>query len=85
MTTTTDRSVEDERRERGAKLRRIRRSQGIPVAALAKQTDCSAKHIYNLEYGVVRPSVELLVRICRKLDVPFDELALSEDHERINA
>jgi transcriptional regulator with XRE-family HTH domain len=85
MTTTTDQTVEGERKARGAKLRRLRRTSGVPVAVLADRADCSAKHIYNLEYGVVRPSVELLVRICQQLNVPFDELALAEDHERINA
>ena len=85
MTTTTDRTVEDERKVRGAKLRRIRRSQGVPVAVLATRADCSAKHIYNVASGVKRPGIELLVRICRQLGVEFDELAIAEDRERFDA
>jgi transcriptional regulator with XRE-family HTH domain len=85
MTTTTDQTVEDERKTRGAKLRRLRRSQGVPVAVLARRADCSAKHIYNLEYGVTRPGIELLVRICQHLGVEFNDLAIAEDHERMNA
>lgn len=85
MTTTTDQTVEDERKARGAKLRRIRRSQGVPVAVLAARADCSAKHIYNIEYGAKRPGIELLVRICLGLGVDFDELAIAEDRERIDA
>lgn len=85
MTTTTDQTVEDERKTRGAKLRRLRRSRGVPVAVLATRADCSAKHIYNLESGVKRPGIELLVRICQNLGVPFEELALAEDRERIDA
>lgn len=85
MTTTTDQPVEAARKERGARMRRIRRSRGMSVPVLASGTDCSAKHIFNIECGDKRPGVELLVRICQRLNVPFDELALDEDRERFDA
>jgi transcriptional regulator with XRE-family HTH domain len=85
MTMTTDQQVEKERKDRGRKLRRIRRSRGLPVATLAGQAECSASHLDNIERGTKRPSVELLYRICRELAVPLEELATAEDHERIDA
>lgn len=85
MTTTTDRRVDEERKERGAKLRRIRKSRGYGLSALAEAVDCSFKHLDNLEAGRKRPSIELLHRICNRLEVPFDELATSEDRDRADA
>lgn len=83
MTTTTDRQVDEERKARGRKLRHIRRSRGLPVSTLAGQAECSASHLDNIERGFKRPSVELLYRICRELAVPIEELATSEDRERL--
>lgn len=85
MTTITDQAVEEARKERGAKMRRLRKTQGVPVAVLATRADCSAKHIHNIESGDKRPGIELLVRICQQLGVEFTELAIAEDHERMNA
>lgn len=85
MSTTTAQTIAEERKQRGLKLRRIRQSRGLRVSALAEQVECSANHLYNLEHGRKRPSIELLYRICRELAVPMDELATSEDHARIGA
>lgn len=85
MTTTIDHPVDEERKTRGTKLRQIRRSRGLGLSALAERAGCSNKHLDNLEAGRKRPSIELLYRICRELAVPFDDLAITEDHERVNA
>jgi transcriptional regulator with XRE-family HTH domain len=83
MTMTIDQQVNGERKARGKKMRRIRRSRGVPVRVFAERVECSPAHVDNIEHGRKRPSVELLYRICRELAVPIEELATTEDKERL--
>ena len=59
----------------GQRLRRLRRSRGLPAHRLAEQANLSTRHIWRLEAGT-RPRVAAvtLARIALALDTSVDYL-----------
>ena len=61
----------------GDKIRQLRRERSLSLAQLAKRTGVSDSYISQLECGSMDPSVSILRKISRELQVPvsafFDE------------
>ncbi len=51
----------------GRKVREFRKAEGMSVKDLARKVGCSYKHLFNIENGVVRPSIEVYVELVRAL------------------
>lgn len=51
----------------GARLREARHGANLTVRELADLAGCSNKHLFNVEYGETRPSIELYVALVRVL------------------
>lgn len=58
----------------GPRLRALRESRGVTLAALAKATGISVSTLSRLESGGRRPSLELLLPLAKAHQVALDEL-----------
>ncbi|MGW4052379.1 helix-turn-helix domain-containing protein [Streptomyces sp. NPDC004779] len=58
----------------GPRLRRVRTTRGVTLAALARTTGISKSTLSRLEAGQRRPSLDLLLPIAQAFQVPLDEL-----------
>jgi transcriptional regulator with XRE-family HTH domain len=58
----------------GARLRRLRKEQGLSLAKLAFQ-GCSTSYLCKVEAGDRVPSTPILAELARRLDVSIEELA----------
>lgn len=58
----------------GPRLRAIRRSRGVTLAALATETGLSESTLSRLENGKLRPTLEQLLPLARAHGVPIDDL-----------
>lgn len=52
----------------GLRVRELRKGAKLTVNELAGKVGCSYKHMFNLEQGETRPSIELYVSLVRALD-----------------
>ena len=57
-------------------LRDQRLAYGLSQRELARQVGCSGPHISDIENGKVLPSLRLLYRLARTLNIPESELLL---------
>ncbi|MGV3709647.1 MAG: helix-turn-helix domain-containing protein [Gemmatimonas sp.] len=56
-------------------LQTLRKAAGLSQEALAQETGTTQRTISRLESGdLVRPDLELLVRICEVLEITMDDL-----------
>jgi transcriptional regulator with XRE-family HTH domain len=62
----------------GARLREARQRRGIGVRELARQTDCSASLISQVELGKIAPSVSTLYTLTSFLGVSMDSLFVAD-------
>jgi len=62
----------------GARLREARQRRGIGVRELARQTDCSASLISQIELGKIAPSVSTLYALTSFLGVSMDSLFVTD-------
>lgn len=60
--------------EVGPRLKRLRSTRGVTLAALSEATGISKSTLSRLEGGQRRPSLELLLPIAQAHQVPLDEL-----------
>lgn len=51
----------------GGRVRELRKSAGWSVEELAAKIGCSYKHLFNVEQGETRPSIEIYVSLVRVL------------------
>lgn len=51
----------------GTKIRELRKAAGMDVKQLAARIGCSYKHMFNIEQGETRPSIEIYVSLVRVL------------------
>lgn len=58
----------------GSPIRRRREALGLKPAQVAAAADISVQHLYNLEAGRPRPSLDLARRLAGVLGVSVDEL-----------
>ena len=56
------------------RLKRLRISKGLSQAALAKKARITREYVNKLEAGRYDPTVGVLQRIAKALDVPVGEL-----------
>ncbi len=63
----------------GEKLHFLRKRRGITLKEIASELGLAA-HVFvsNLETGKRKPSVEMVIKIARLLNVSIDELLLDE-------
>ena len=72
----TDRTADLDRvlSDVGVRLRALRSSRGDTLAEVAAGTGISVSTLSRLEAGRRRPSLELLLPLARRYQVPLDEL-----------
>jgi transcriptional regulator with XRE-family HTH domain len=66
----------------GARLREARQRRGVGVRELARQTDCSASLISQIELGKIAPSVSTLYALTSFLGVSMDSLFVTANGDR---
>jgi transcriptional regulator with XRE-family HTH domain len=59
---------------RGARLKRLRRQRGLTQAALARKIKGHVMSISRLERGDATPSIRMIQRLAKALDVPMTRL-----------
>lgn len=69
----------------GARIRMMREGKGLTMRHLAEQAGCSASLISQLENNHVDPSISMLKRIARALDVNIVDFFMDEtlNHEDV--
>lgn len=68
----------------GGEVRRLRRSRGMSQESLAAQAGCSVPWLSNVERGNKKPSLELLRRLAKVLQVTPAELGLNTEISPFN-
>ena len=63
------------------KLKEVREENNLTQEQLAELSDISDRHLRNLETVYTNPSVTVLCRISRALDVPMDSLMTVHSEE----
>ena len=63
------------------KLKEVREENNLTQEQLAELSDISDRHLRNLETVNTNPSVTVLCRISRALDVPMDSLMTVHSEE----
>jgi putative transcriptional regulator len=58
----------------GARIRKLRGSQAMTQATLAKKAKISREYVNKLEFGRYDPTMGVLQRLARALGVPVTEL-----------
>ena len=66
----------------GRKIKRIRKQLDMTAEELSYEVGCSKTHLYNIEAGTAKPSLEVAMNIARVLGISVDEL-LFPDASRI--
>lgn len=69
----------------GEKLRDIRKSKGFTQEYVADSVDVNVSHISNIERGIAKVSLTLLVQLCDLLDTSVDYILQSEYSHPTNA
>lgn len=65
-------------RDLPARIRALREALRMTQAELAAEVDVTAQHVSRLEIGQAAPSLDLLVRLSRRLGVSADFLLTGE-------
>lgn len=63
----------------GKRIRQIRNARKMPARVLAEQVGVHIQHIYDIERGRYRPSLETARKIAQTLGVPLAELFLDDE------
>ena len=61
-------------RQMGARIRKLRKTQGMSQAALAKRARLTRVYVIRLEAGRQDPSLSTITALSRALGVPVTEL-----------
>jgi transcriptional regulator with XRE-family HTH domain len=69
-----DRDEKDMRKRFGERVRLRRKELGISQPQLSEKTGIAASHISNVESGWSNPSLELMARLVRALDVELCDM-----------
>ena len=67
----------------GKLIKKVRKNSNITLSELAKKSGLSVSYISTIERGVNSPTIANLQKICRCLDVTFNELISSVESEMI--
>ena len=63
----------------GVRLRALRKSKGFTLADLAALTDVSVSTISKAENGAISPTYDVILRLCKGLDVSVAQLVADDD------
>lgn len=74
----------EEKREFGDRLRRLRREKKMSARDLARSIGAAESSIIHYENGTREPSMERLVALSKRLDVPIDYLISDSPSEYKN-
>ena len=69
----------------GESLRAIRKSKGFTQEYVADAVDVNVSHISNIERGIAKVSLTLLVQLCDFLDISVDYVLQNEYTHPTNA
>ena len=73
----------DEHAQVGKRIQRIRKAQKISQERLAELADVSMNYVSRIERGTENPSLDILIRVGRALDmVPYQLLQIDHETER---
>ena len=67
----------------GENLKRLRVEKGISQEDMAKKIKIHANHLSRYERGLSAPSIEVVEKMAKLLDVSIDELVSGSVNERI--
>lgn len=67
----------------GENLKRLRVEKGISQEDMAKKIKIHANHVSRYERGLSAPSIEVVEKMAKLLDVSIDELVSGSVNERI--
>lgn len=67
----------------GRRLRELRKERGLTQEALAEEADLSGNYISDLELGLKVPSLTILVRLSKALDIAAGELVSDFTREAV--
>jgi transcriptional regulator with XRE-family HTH domain len=67
----------------GRRLRELRKERGLTQEALAEAADLSGNYISDLELGLKVPSLTILVRLSKALDIATSELVSNFTREAV--
>lgn len=56
----------------------VRYAKGMSLRELSERAHVSKSYLQRIEAGEAAPSLEVMVRLARALDVPLDDLYLAE-------
>ncbi len=65
----------------GNMMRKKRKSLGMRQEELALLADIDVRHIHNLEFGHVKPTIRTMIVIACILDVSLDEIKQFAKHD----
>lgn len=58
----------------GARIKKIRTGKGITQEQLAEKIDINPKYLSSIERGKENPTLDILIKIARSLDVNLDDI-----------
>lgn len=58
----------------GGQIRNIRKSYGYTQEKLAEKIECSTRYISDIEQDKVRPSYEVLIKICNTFQIEINDI-----------
>lgn len=67
----------------GARIRTLRAEQGLTLPGLAAVSSVSTSMLSAVERGQKSPTITVLARIARGLDIPLGELVADRDEQRL--
>lgn len=62
----------------GRMIRKLRKKMDMTAEELSFKIGCSQAHLYNVEAGGTRPSLEIVMNLAKVLGVSADELLFEE-------
>lgn len=65
--------------EIGAKIKKLRKEKKLTQGELAERAGISGNHLSRLERGVFQPSIDVVKRLAKALDVNVDGILSGED------
>lgn len=69
-------------RKIGARIKAAREASGYSQEKFAEKVGLSIQHVSNLERGVAGPSIDVVIKMCKVLNVSCDYLLLGRSSSR---
>ncbi|QQK76272.1 helix-turn-helix transcriptional regulator [Salicibibacter cibarius] len=65
--------------EIGQRIREIRKNTGLTLTELAEKIQISQPYLSQIELGGKQPPIDVIVNICKAIDIPLAEFFADED------